>query len=434
MAIGLDTGVKSQLTEHYKENITKLLFEDGDQTTPVFAACQNKMNEDGFGRLYVSRIATYQGAAVAADPVVGDAILGDGAVGGRPTRTRWEIDSIFIDAGFFFTRPDVLALTKKGKKEQFNTISSEMDMAAIRLRNVLAEQVVNKGWGMLCQTIGSVSTTGFTVSKANVNKFQVGQRLQASATEDDDALSNGGGAGAQCRVTGVSPSTGVITTAQNPQTQWANAQLFVFNAGMRQTADPNTVLSTRLSLSGLRAWIDPTSSLAMWNVTRSGDPNLLGYSLDATGMDTRQALIEAADVMFRFGRKADTIFVSGTSWKLLNIDTDAAKMVEGTKVGPYQIGFKAYQLPTVFGMIDVMPDPFIPEGEAYIGPFGMAERAPYLCYAGDQLINLDDIDGKEFERQTSGGTRNFKGQFFFQGQLVIDGPGFYGKITGLTAG
>lgn len=425
----IDAGVKTQITEHYKENITKLLFEDGDKTTPVFATCQHKMEPDGFGRAYISRITTYEGAAVAANATIADTIAGDGNAGGRPTRNRWEVDSIVIDSTFFFSRAEVLVLSKKGKKEQFNTITSEMDMAVRRLRFVLAEQVVNKGWGLLARSVGSVGTTGFTVGKADVNKFRVGDRLQAAPTEDDDALSN---AAAQCRVTSVNPSTGVIGTAENPQTQWANAQLYIFKAGMHQSADPNLALSSRQSLSGLRAWIDPSSTAAMWNVTRSGDPNLLGYSLDATGMDTRQSLIEAADVMFRFGRMCDTVFVSGTSWKLLNLDTDAAKMVEGTKVGPYQIGFKAYQLPTVFGMIDVMPDPFIPEGEAYIGPFQDKEKAPYLCYAGDELINLDDLDGKEFERQTSGGTRNFKGQFFFQGQLVVDGPGFYGKITGMA--
>jgi hypothetical protein len=230
----------------------------------------------------------------------------------------------------------------------------------------------------------------------------------------------------------VDPTTGSVA---NPQAVWANNQTaWIFGAGNRQVADPNQDNSLKTSMTGLLGWVDPTvtgTPATMWGIARGGDPNLCGFDLDANGMDTVQALIKLCNVMYYQGRKVDTVLVSGTSWELMNLQKDPAKVVE-IKVGEYNVGFTAFRIPTVFGFADVMPDPFFPAGTAVAGPFRDKKKAPYLSHAGKKLINLDNFDGKEFERVTSGGQRAYKGQFYFRGQYVVEGPGWYGRCRNLA--
>jgi hypothetical protein len=426
--MSIDSGVLTQIRDHYDSDLYKILFEDGKVSSPLLACCEAKSIKEGFGRQFVVRVGTHEGAAVAADPEIADDIAGDGAAGGRPGRERWTVSAVSMDSPFTFDRDEVDAIEGKSADEQFDVITDEMDMAVVRIRNMLAEQVSGKGWGCLAQTTAQ-SSTGFTVNTSYVNRFPVGARLVASITEDTDVLL-GTPAGAQLRVTAANTSTGVITLSADPTTTWASdSDLFIFRAGMRAATDPSAADSAKLVITGAKGWIDPDSTTFM-GVTRTGNPVLTGFSFSATGLDTAQGLIGGADLLFSHGKPAKTIFCSGTSWKLLQQNYDATKVVN-TTMGDYKIGFTGYKLATVFGDATVIPDPFLTPGEAYVGPFDDKKWGPKLYHSGSKLVNLDDLDGKQFERTTTNGARNFKGQFYFRGNLVIPGPGMYCKITGL---
>lgn len=424
--MAIDAGVLTQIEEHYQDDILDVLFEDGKDTSPVLAMSEAKADNDGFGRGYIIRMTTHEGAAVAADPSVADTINDDGSTGGQPLRDRWVVQPVSMDAPFAFSRDDILSIEKMGKDEQFDVITENMDMAVKRIRNLLAEQVSGKGWGKLAVTTAQ-TTTGFTVNRAFINRFPIGARLVASVSEDTDVLL---GSAAQLIVTAVNTATGVVTTSGNPVTTWANnATLYIFRAGMRPATDPGSDQSLKTCISGLEAWIDPTGA-TLWGVTRTGNPNKSGYGIDCTGMDTAQGLIEIADTLFSYGRRSDTIVCSGTSWKLLQLDYDPSRLVNVT-LGEYKIGFTGYRLATMFGESVVIPDPFMAPGDAYAGPFQKKKYGPQFRHAGDKLVNLDDFDGKQFERQTSGGARKFKGQFFFRGNFVLGAPGMYAKGSNL---
>jgi hypothetical protein len=427
--MAIDSGVNTQIKEHYDSDIYKIIFEPDQVTSPLFAMCEAKKIKDGFGRNFVTRVVTHEGSAVAADPDIADDIAGDGAAGGRPGRDRWVTPAISIDSPFTFDRDEVDAIEGKSADEQFDVITEEMDMAAVRLSNILAEQVANKGWGMLAQ-ISAITSTTVTVPVSRLNRFPIGARLVASASEDTDVLL-GTPAGAQLAVSSVNTSTGVITLSGNPQTTWTNsATLYLFRAGMRVATDPSAAQSAKTALTGLSAWIDPDSTSFM-GVTRTGNPVLTGYSFSASGLDTAAGLIGGADTLFHFGRKMGKIILcSGTSWKLLQQDYDAAKVVQ-ISLGEYKIGFTGFKLATVFGDAVVVPDPFILPGEAYVGPFNDKKWGPKLYHAGKNLVNLDDLDGKQFERRTDNGSRSFKGQFYYRGNMVIPAPGQYLKISNL---
>ena len=424
---GIDSGVLTQIKEHYSEDILDIIFEDGKLTSPTFASCELAKRNDGMGRGYVERVVTSEGSAVAADASIADTINGDGSAGGRPSRDRWVIQAVNMDAPFGFTRDEILSIEGMGADEQFDTITDEMDKAVIRIRNALAQQCPNKGWGMLALTTAQ-SSTGFTVPTYLANRFKVGDRLVASVSEDTDVLLN---SATQLRVTGVNAATGVITTSANPTSSWAsNATLYIFRAGMRITTDPSADQSVKTCISGLRSWIDPDATDALFGVTRSGDPTKLGLGVDCTNMDTAQGLIEIADRLFHFGRKADTILCSGVSWKLLQQDYDPSRLVS-VSMGDYQIGFEGYKLATVFGSCVVVPDPFIDGGTAFVGPFQNKKLRPKMIYSGDKLISLDNFDGLDFQRDNSSGNRKFKGQFFFRGNMSVAAPGCYAKGTNL---
>lgn len=426
--MAIDSGVLTQIRDHYDQDIYKILFEDGKTTSPLLAMCEAKKIKEGFGRQFVVRVATHEGAAVAADPEIADDIAGDGAVGGRPGRERWVVSAVSLDSPFTFDRDEVDAIEGKSADEQFDVITDEMDMAVVRIRNLLAEQVSGKGWGCLAQTTAQ-SSTGFTVGTGFVNRFPVGARLVASITEDTDVLL-GSPAGTQLRVTAANPSTGVITLSGDPTTTWASdSDLFIFRAGNRIATDPAATEANKRVITGVKGWIDPDSTSFM-SVTRTGNPVLTGYAVNASGMDTATGLITAADTLFSFGKPAKLILCSGTSWKLLQQDYDATKVVNVT-LGEYKIGFTGYKLATVFGDAVVVPDPFIEPGTAYVGPFDDKKWGPKLYHNGKNLVNLDDLDGKQFERRNDNGARSFKGQFYFRGNLVLPGPGMYAKITSL---
>jgi hypothetical protein len=420
--MAIDTGVQSQIQEHYDSDIYKILFEDGKLTSPLLAMAEVKAMKEGLGRGYVVRVATSEGAAISADPEIADDITGDGLTGGRPGRERWVVSPVSLDAPFSFSRDEILAIEGMSADEQFDVITDEMDMAVSRMRNLLAEQVSGKGWGCLAQTTAQ-STTTFTVNPAYVNRFPVGARLVASITEDTDVLL-GTPAGKQVYVTAVNPSTGVVTCSEDMASVWASDQdLFIFRAGNRIATDPSAADTAKVCITGLEGWVNPANT-SLFGVTTTGNPALTGFDVATTGMDTGRGLIAMANQLFSYGRKADTILVSGKSWELLQANYDAAKTV-AVQLGDYKIGFAGFKLPTVFGDCTVIPDPFIKPGHAFAGPFQNKQWRPRLLHSGAKLVNLDNFDGKDFERQNSGGARTFKGQFFFRGNFVLPGPGMY---------
>jgi len=424
--MAIDTGVRSQLVEHVDKNLHLIAFEDSKEITPHLALAEQRKIKDGFGRNFIVRFETNEGAAVAAQPDVADEIAGDGSAGGRPERDRFVVSTVSLDSPFVFDRAEILAIEGKNASEQFDVISSEMENSIKRIRNVLAEQVSGNGWGALAQ-ISAISSTTITVPDWAANRFRVGWRLVASNTEDTDVL-YGTPAGAQLRVTAIAaPSSGTvaITLSGNPVTTWDNStDFYVFRAGNRIATDPAAAESAKLCISGLKAHVDPDST-TLWGVTRTGNPDLTGHDVNcASAGDTHECLLEIAERAFIYGRKIDTILVSARSWKLLNLDKDALKTVPVDKNG-YTIGFKAFELPTSFGSVHVAPDAFMQPGYAWAGPFQDKEKGPRLYYAGKNLINIDDTDGQEFVRRASTGSRDFAGQMYFSGQYVIPTPGLY---------
>jgi hypothetical protein len=437
----IDAGVLTQLTEHLDENIHLIAFQDDQAVTPILALSEHRKIKDGFGKRFIVRFEDNEGAAVAALPDVADDIAGDGDPGGRPSRDDMVITRTSLDSPFVFDRDELIAIAGKNKGEQFDVYRSEMENATRRVRNILAQQVSGKGWGKICAATAISATGGtgtggvgyVTVPDWFANRFRVGWRIVASASEDTDVL-YGSPAGTALRVTAVStPSAGSVNVSLSgsPVSVWANnSTMTLFRAGMRVATDPAAAEATKKVMSGVPAYIDPTATDTIWGVTRVGNPDRCGHEVDCSGLDTYEALLEIAERAFMYGRKLDTIFISGRSWKLLNLDAQALRTVQSDK-NDFQIGFTAFEMPTSFGKCHVAPDAFLTPGEAWAGPWQSKEFGPRIYYAGETIISLDDYDGNEFVRRPSTGSRDFQGQMFFSGQWVLPCPGLYFKGTNL---
>jgi hypothetical protein len=442
----IDSGVLTQLHEHLDENLHLIAFQDSKAVTPILALSEQKKIKDGFGKRFIVRFEDNEGAAVAALPDVADAIVADGDPGGRPSRDDMVITRTSLDSPFVFTRDELIAIAGMGKKEQFDVLRSEMENATKRLRNTLALQVTQKGWGRIAQASAISATSGdgtggvgyVLVPDWHANRFRVGWRVVAAAAETSGVL-YGTPAGTALRVTAVG-RPGAVTAGQvkislsgNPIAVWANnATMFLFRAGMRLSTDPGSLEANKKTISGLPAYVDPSATDTIWGVTRANNPDRTGHEVDCSGMDSWEALLEIAERAFMYGREMDTIMVSGRTWKLLNIDAQALKTVTSDKNPDFNIGFTAFEMATSFGKVHVAPDAFLTPGEIWAGPWQSKEFGPRLYYASDNLISLDNFDGNDFLRRATAGSRDFQGQMFFSGQWVLPCPGLFFKGINVT--
>src|SRR5688572_4643482 len=105
--MAIDSGVLTQLKEHYTDDIIPIMFEDGKDSSPLLAMCEVAARKEGFGRGYIERVITSEGSAIAADATIVDTIVADGAVGARPSRQRWEVEAVNMDAPFTFSRDEI---------------------------------------------------------------------------------------------------------------------------------------------------------------------------------------------------------------------------------------------------------------------------------------------------------------------------------------
>jgi len=97
----------------------------------------------------------------------------------------------------------------------------------------------------------------------------------------------------------------------------------------------------------------------------------------------------------------------------------------------HKIGFKKYELPCSFGTVDVICNPFRPQGTAVLGPFDDKELGPKLYHATDSLVEVDDLDGLLFQRSTSSDNRIFTGRVWFYGNYILPAPGEYFRTDDL---
>jgi hypothetical protein len=184
---------------------------------------------------------------------------------------------------------------------------------------------------------------------------------------------------------------------------------------------------------GLSAWVPfvkPSSGETFEGVIRDGITELVGLRYDATasGLTHAQVLIQAAAKMQQYGTHADAFYLSGQDFALLCRDSDAVKIME-MEVGERNIGFKGVNvLGGPKGVVPVLPDYTIEQGNFYGGPWNSKENAPRLKH-DMELVNTDNFDGLEFMRNKD--DTGYEQRLFSRGAIIVPAPGKFLAGTGL---
>jgi len=423
------TAIQPAIKEHYlNSTIEKVFFKSSKDVNPLMAAMETvKDTGEGFGKKLVVRFATGTGTSGGVDYTKVLAKAQGSTSGSAGIYNNWEVQPIVMDAIARWDRDAMDATLGRSAGETFKAASTEMDLKIEFIRRQLAGYCFGNGYGKLA-VIDSVDSTGFTVGTDEVNRFQKGMNVSASATEAGATINSD----ASLLVSGIDPGTGKVYTATDPTaaspTAWAAGQ-YVFHYLDRQAAAIANYSEVDLPW-GMDAWLPgPTvvDATTFCGNTRNGDHTLAGLLYDASNKEAEGAFLGALRMLFTTGMtKADGIICNSEDYDAFIADKDKSKTVQ-ISLGKYELGFDGFNVHSLAGTVPVIPDAFCPKGTFYAGPFKNRALAPRLVYCND-LVQIDDKDGLMFRKNG----RAYEADLYFRGNIVLIAPGSFVRATGLV--
>lgn len=411
--------------EHYADTVADVAL-NSEGISPVLAAFEAKANKgEGAGRKFVQVVEYSNGSTSSATFGVSQAKSSGTSAGSAPGLARFEIDAVELHGFATLSRQSIDAAEGDSEKV-YDVLDKAMTRATMDMRNQLAVAVCERGWGRI-GTVTAIDSTTFTIDPSLTNRLDIGDEVIFAEFEHTGDVRSS----TAVRVTGIDPDTGVVSCASNPDSI-ANVGDTVFRDGNREEGGATPA---RLMPSGLRAWLDhTTTSATLHGVTRTGNPKLLGYKVDATSLSHADALLKMAAKLHKNGSpESDCVYVSTEDFYILAADKDVQKNVSIT-MGKYEIGFKGLSVMAPNGKeIKILSDANLEAGVAYMGPWNSAECRPYLFHNGKSLIEIDDKDGQTMVRKAS--SPDYEIRLYFRGNAVLPAPGKFGVIynLGVTA-
>jgi hypothetical protein len=432
------TGVFSHVQEHQNKEILKLWMQDVD---PALAVFETNSEATGDGAGFVTRVEFGTGTSVNPNFGIAQAQAQGTDLGNQVDRAKWISHASKLDAVAVWDRDSILAAVKDGPAAAIDVVASERAGKIQLVRDRLALFAVEKGWGRIA-TVAAISTGNlyFTVDKSELHRFRRGDKVVFGAAEASGTLRGADGTGVYAGwgnpwiVTGVVPSTNrVLLLARASETPYdtdaVRANDTVFLCGYRQ----NTATPAQVCPIGLGGWV-PTavpSETSFQNIDRRNSPELYGYQFDASvgSLSHFDAFIESALTAANWGCQVDQYLVSNADYALMARDKDRTKVI-AMSVGPYKAGFEGLSVVGGKGEIKIVPSRFVPQGISWGGPFKDKKFGPKLKHNG-QLVNVDDIDGKPFQRLAT--STGFEQRLYFRGAQIVPGPGKYNVIYNLPS-
>jgi hypothetical protein len=410
---------------HEKYADFKDLTLDSEDISPVLSCFEANADDDGEGRGFIFPIVKSSQTTGGAIFATSQTKARGSAVGSASAKDRWVLNPTELHNFALFSRRELNAARKGGAGKMFDVVDQRFKDAVRDLRKQLAIAAVEAGYQPIGQS-SDVTATTITFNPSVINRLDIGDTLVPSATEGGGVLLASAGS---TTVTAYDPDTGIATVDTDTTTGGTPATdtSFWFRAGNREDA----AFPTALYPIGIKGWIG--SSTAIGGVTRTGNPNLTGHTVNAStgSLDHSSALLKMLHRLFKFhGAMEMTCFMSVEDHYVLSLDKEAIKNV-AVELGPYKIGFNSIGVYGPNGkLVNVVCDGFLPQGTAYVGPFNDSKYRPQMKYS-EKLIAIDDIDGNEFLRLD--GSPNFEMRLYSNPVMCIQGPGYYGKITNLPS-
>lgn len=411
------TAVSAALKEHYAKSMAKVLWDD-PQITPALGILEKKSGKyDAGGRKFVQPIQYGDGSSISADFATAQAKAQGTSTGASNLYTRWEVSAAVVNAVAIWDRAVIDQI--QGESAFFDLAEAEMDGKMRGIRRDMAKFLWGSGSGSL-GTITAITTTTVTLATDKTNRFDVGDDLVAAATELGGVLRSA----TSVAVTQIDPDTGILTVSADPTALgWAVGD-HVFRKGDRQ----NVASPVAQKYFGFEGWVPSTAPGAtLFNaVNRQGVWQLGGIRSNGSGKTIKKALLDGANKLFNFGGTRVThAFMSTDDFTSLCDQLDNVKHI-AVNAREFDISFAGIELiGAQGGTIKVLPDPFLPRANCWMGDFDNPDNA-YFIYSND-FVSIDDHDGNIFLRGASSTT--YEARMYFFGNLVVAAPGRFCHVT-----
>lgn len=232
-----------------------------------------------------------------------------------------------------------------------NGVKTNVDQAVQACVNFLASSIFRSGTGSIGQ-ISAISTGVITLADPNsVTQFQLGQVLQANATD------GGTPRAALGYVVAIDRSNGKVTVSATAggsagtPSSWAGSDYLLVQGNNNST------------LSGLPAWLVNPANISggdnFFSVNRSVDPTRLGgVYYDGTTQTIEEALIDATSLQAREGGKPDVGITGYASYSALEKSLGAKVTYTqlSTSVSDVEIAFRGIMVNGAASQVRVFPD------------------------------------------------------------------------------
>lgn len=324
--------------------------------------------------------------------------------------TKFEVTRV-KDYGVITIDGELIEASKNDQDAFWKGVTSKIDSIMRATSQSAAISLYRKGYGAIGQVASVGASTTLTLLNAqDVVNFAIGQVLVGADNEDSGTLLN---AGASVTVTAVNRTAGTLTVSGNTNTVWDSANDFIFVKGDRESA----ATPTRRKIAGLEDWCPFTapSSTAFFGVDRTADTRLGGCRLDGTTMGIEEALIEGGILVTREGGSPDVAFMNPKKYG--DLIKSLGSKVNYVDVTTGKIGFKAIQLHTPTGTIDVVADRFCPVDRCFL-----LQKDTWFLGSLGQVPRILNHDGLESLRQSSDDGIEIRVGYY--ANLVCKAPGW----------
>ena len=251
-----------------------------------------------------------------------------------------------------------------GFENQANNIAFELFGSGTATRGII-------GSGGITGPVSGVYT--FVLSNSqNVVQFEIGQTIQASATDGGAVIPTGTPTVPDLgTIVSVNRITGAIgfTVAQGaPQSDWAAGNFITVQGDIPPAGAAST--GSYLGLSGLAAWIpstDPAPNDNFWGVNRSSDPTrLAGLRYNASAYTIEEGLTNALALLNREGGKPDMAIMDFASYAGLVNSLEAKVQYVQVQHDEVDVAFEGIRFHSAYGVVTVLADRSCPPQTCYV--------------------------------------------------------------------
>lgn len=310
---------------------------------------------------------------------------------------------------------EAVAASEGDRFSFLNAMTTEIDGVLRSLGDSISTALFRDGSG----AIGQVNNSSFGVTTldlvqdTDVVNFEVGMKLQVSATKSGGAVRSGTlevaavnrtATTMQVTMTG-NLSAGIAAIAQND---------YIYVEGNYDAA-----------ITGMGGWIPttaPTGGDSFFGQDRSTDATRLGgQRIDGSSMTIVESLIEAAAITAREGGKPSHLFCSFADFVKIE-KTLNAQVQRQVQASDSVSGYRSLDFYAPHGIVKIVPDKSCPEGTAYL-----LELSRWSLMSIGPVVQLTELDGLRVLRQSA--DDGVECRVHSYANLACEAPGFNCVIT-----